>query len=526
MMDMTAVDAVDTVDTVDTVNKDNRKESCIGCCDGNQEVKAFSWESLTQGITLQGAAFYAVAVVNLSKQEAGCEIGTKCNNRIYGIQAESILTFTAAVSGFIAAILMPLCGAVVDHTKYRRGVALWTAVGLIISAALKSVLSEKTLLFCLMIMALTPLVLQTHLVAVTAYMHEFTKEEKRLAKYMGLFVALRSVASLFMMLIVLGLARFVLTKPEGSISHSVNIAKLAQVIDVIISSILFIPTYLYRGFLPRPAQSKPEKSLVRSAVSSLYKTSKNIIIRDNPALKWFLVSSFLIGMAQSAASVIALSYVINFLHMTSTQVSIVVFVYSTCKIIGAIAFRVLCKRWCILRSLKIVIFIYSISLIICSLVIKGPQHIYLMYIFVMIWSALFGWVLPSMRTIYLKIIPSGEQAQYMGLYLFFSNGFVWIPNLIATLLLNVFQASWGVVLGTFSAYTMTSLVTLHFMGSYTAAKQYASDEAEATDSCLEDDDNKIDVEKDVTKSTTTVTTERIFTQSILTISSDNNNKIN
>merc|ERR1719416_112991 len=132
------------------------------------------------------------------------------------------------------------------------------------------------------------------------------------------------------MLVVLGLARFVLTKPEGrSISHSVNIAKLAQVIDVIISSILFIPTYLYRGFLPRPAQSKSEKSLVRSAVSSLYKTSKNIIIRDNPALKWFLVSSFLIGMAQSAASVIALSYVINFLHMTSTQVSIVVFVYST-----------------------------------------------------------------------------------------------------------------------------------------------------------------------------------------------------
>lgn len=421
-------------------------------------------------------AFYATAVVNLSKQMAGCVKSEGCSNTIYGIQAESILIFIATLSGLCATILMPFLGSVVDYTPYRRGVAMWTALTLIVFSALKTTLSEKTLLFCLIIMALTPLVMQSHIVAITAYFRELTSDEKTLGKYMGLFVALRSSASLFLLLLVLGLAVLLGIKPqEGNISFAVSLAKISQVIDVLLSSIFFIPTFLHRGFKPRPAQSRPTNtSLVKHAFISLYHTCKKISICENPALKWFLLSCILIGSAQSAVSVIALSYMLNFLHMSSIQVNISVFLFNAFKIVGAIGFRVFCKRnSCILRAFKLVIFFYSATLPIASIVIKGPQHNYLMYIFIVIWSICLGWILPNIRTIYIKLIPAEQQAQYMGIYLFFSDGFAWIPSLLTTLLVTTFHLSWSIVLGTFSIYTWLSLITMHFMGDYNTAKEYA-----------------------------------------------------
>lgn len=76
-----------------------------------------------------------------------------------------------------------------------------------------------------------------------------------------------------------------------------------------------------------------------------------------------------------------------------------------------------------------------------------------------------------------RSIPKGQEAEMMGLYLFCSNGFVWMPTLVATSLIGS-GVSWSVIIGTLSVYTSLSLVTLTLMGSYSSAKRHAVEMSE------------------------------------------------
>lgn len=280
------------------------------------------------------------------------------------------------------------------------------------------------------------------------------------------------------MLIVLCLGMILPMPEKGTVYYTIRLAQVAQVVDVLLSSIAFVPTFLHKGLKPRPAQSKlePGASLFGSAGRQLCTTLKKIF-QSYPALKWFLISNILVGSVQSAASSIALSFMVDFMQMTTTQTSIAIFLYNTFLIIGAVLFRILSKRFCIFRALKVVILLISISFIIGSIVLRGPDQIWLMFIFIAFWSLILGWILPNTRTIYVTIIPKGQEAEMMGLYLFCSNGFVWIPTLVATSLIGS-GVSWSAIIGTLSIYTFLSLVTLTFMGSYSSAKRHAVEMSE------------------------------------------------
>merc|ERR1712151_1008783 len=182
----------------------------MGICDGNNEVKAWAYDSIAQGVFFMSLAFYASAIVGLAEQKAGCvdhsgeddNITTTCDGKVYGVRPGAILTLVTTIAGFFGSILMPLVGAVIDHTSYRRGVALSSAVITLVLAALQLLLSAETLLMCIIFMALAPTAMLVHIVTLFAYLNELTDDETKLGQCMGLFVGIRSVAMLLFMLIV------------------------------------------------------------------------------------------------------------------------------------------------------------------------------------------------------------------------------------------------------------------------------------------------------------------------------------
>jgi MFS-type transporter involved in bile tolerance (Atg22 family) len=66
--------------------------------------------------------------LKLAKDAAGCRVEPpegeteppECDARIYGIRPSSLLSTMTTIVGLISACLMPLCGAIVDTTPYRR----------------------------------------------------------------------------------------------------------------------------------------------------------------------------------------------------------------------------------------------------------------------------------------------------------------------------------------------------------------------------------------------------------------------
>jgi hypothetical protein len=106
-----------------------------GCCnrpafDGNKQALGWALDSIATTIAFVGAgAFLATALIKIAKDEAGCQIEklpgeTKlpdCNEKVYGLKPSSLLSTFATVLGLVAAISMPLVGAIVDYTPHRRG---------------------------------------------------------------------------------------------------------------------------------------------------------------------------------------------------------------------------------------------------------------------------------------------------------------------------------------------------------------------------------------------------------------------
>ena len=68
--------------------------------------------------------FLSSAVLDLAAVAAGCDKNdlTNCKGRVYGLKPEDIYSAVASVAGLCMAILLPLIGAIVDHTDKRMQV--------------------------------------------------------------------------------------------------------------------------------------------------------------------------------------------------------------------------------------------------------------------------------------------------------------------------------------------------------------------------------------------------------------------
>lgn len=324
-------------------------------------------------------------------------------------------------------------------------------------------------------MALAPMSMLVHIVTLFAYLNELTDDETKLGRYMGLFVGIRSIAMLLFMLIVIAISATVLKVGEEgltSLERDIATARVSQGLIVLVAGMSFIPTFR-NGLGKRPASSQcpPGQSLIGAGFRKLITTTKSIV-KTCPAIKWYLLANILFGSIVTSVPSITISYMTDFLRMDASQTGIVMLIASFFMIIGSLSYRALSSKLCAFLGLKIVLAMLTALLILYATIIHGPQHIKTVYYLSPFWGLCFGWIIPNGRTIYVTISPKGQEAELMGIYIFFSNGFIWLPPLIITILITN-GISWRFSIGILSIFVFASIIILNFMGSYKAAKLHA-----------------------------------------------------
>lgn len=427
-------------------------------------------------------AFYASAVVGLAEQKAGCENLAEdevCEGTVYGVRPGAILTLVTTIAGFFGSVSMPLVGAVVDYTSYRRAVALSSAVITLVLAALQLLISANTLLLCIIFMSLAPISMLVHIVTFFAYLNELTDDETKLGQYMGLFVGIRSIAMLLFMLIVIAISTTAFRHIDSTLEKDIATARVSQALIVIVAGLSFIPTFR-NGLGARPASSQcpPGQSLIAAGFRKLIRTTKNII-KTCPAIKYYLLSNILYGSIVTSIPSITISYMTDFLRMDASQTGIAMLIVSFFMIVGSLSYRALSHKLCALWSLKACLMLLVVLFILCATIIQGPQDRNVVYYLCPFWALCFGWIIPNGRTIYVSISPSGQEAELMGIYIFFSNGFIWLPPLIITVLITN-GVTWRLCIGILSIFVFLSIIILQFMGSYKAAKNHAAELSHVT----------------------------------------------
>ena len=112
-------------------------------------------------------------------------------------------------------------------------------------------------------------------------------------------------------------------------------------------------------------------------------------------------------------------------------------------------------KWCSI----IFIFVNFISFFLLA----HPDNDHLVWVFAVLWGFLLGWYYPSEVSIYSSMMPTGQEAELAGIYLYCSQVLAWLPPLLFTIFNenpNIHLSWAGVQLNIF---IFISLIFYHLM---------------------------------------------------------------
>ena len=112
--------------------------------------------------------------------------------------------------------------------------------------------------------------------------------------------------------------------------------------------------------------------------------------------------------------------------------------------------------------------VLTINTIAAAIFLKGPGDQLETYILAVIWGLGTGWKWTTDRLLASTLIPEGQDAELMGVYLFAGQVLSWIPPLVFTGM-NEAGVSQSIGIGSLSVYFFLGLIALCMIGDYRKA---------------------------------------------------------
>jgi MFS transporter, UMF1 family len=429
----------------------------------------------------QMGGFVGTAILRLATIDAGCKTVFNCNNTVRGFKPSSFLTVTSTVVSIVGAVLMPIFGAVIDHTKYRKHIGAITAFLVVGFTGLEMLISQRrnNWFFILVIDSFQSFFLNVHSTASLAYLPDLTLDEKVLTHYVSQFAFRQFGNQVLYILMLLASGYAYGTDQRTAADTAVFTARVAAGMAFGYGVLLYGYSWLFL-FRQRPALSKvPEgTSLLTTGFVQVGKTTRKIWA-DYNALKWFLLSLL---WTPEAGSGIILSIAVSFftieLNYKAQDLAIATLTFMVGTVLG-VALSKLTSRWVNpLNNYRLGLLVLCTTIAISVGVLDGPSKIAVSFIFTMVWGIGVGWYVPSQRILYCTLIPKGQETEMMGIISFYNQILQWLPPLLVTLLNeNSIPLQYGLLV--VSGFVLLAILFTLPMGSYIDASYIAAHDSSA-----------------------------------------------
>mmetsp|Transcript_29483 Transcript_29483/g.44633 ORF Transcript_29483/g.44633 Transcript_29483/m.44633 type:complete len:612 (-) Transcript_29483:67-1902(-) len=483
------------------------------------EATGWSMDAAARGPLNQAGTYFGACLLTLASVEAGCN-GIFCgeDNRIYGMKPSSLLTTVTAVVSVLAALVMPVVGAIVDHSYHRKTIGSLTAVAVLIATGSQIGISESNWFIILCLEALGGLSLMVHTTSVFTYMPDLSLDEAQIVKYSTGFHIRRYVIS-SMFTAACTLYSFFSRVDGDMIGNQIRLCRFAASLAFSIAAILLGYAWIFCFRKRQPSRKKPvEKSLVSVGFSSVCKSLGRILgcISKYRALRWLMISMLFSPEAGAGAVLsIATTFLTIYLRMKALQLSITVLIMFCTQIPGSVVSSYLCKNFNPFISYRVALATFAISSAITAVVLN-PEQIWLVYIFSGIWGFAFGCFYSTQRVLFCNLIPQGKQFEYMGFFAFFGNLLSWLPPILFTIL-NERGVSMRIGFALLPIFSFVALFFTLFMGSYSDALQAVEVmEEESWQSDAESDAVMMSTQEE-TRETTLASTQEYIIDSVRTL---------
>ena len=428
--------------------------------------EAFGWalDAIGRATSFVGnAVFVGTAVIHLARVNAGCAPDdVRCDSKTtYGIRPSSFLTLYNVIVGVSSSALLPLLGSIVDHTHHRRLIARISAVFYCISLfPMIFLLSNSTWFMSAVLLVFSAFVGWVHTGMSFAYLPEMTEDKKILEDLNTSFAAVQFVTYVVYAVTVVGV-----TAASKRTDDSVFTAQLAQSISFVVTT--FTWTFSWSKLMGhRPAATElPENSwLITSGFRNLYRSSVNIW--NNHRSLWLFYTSLAFSeSANQALVVIATTFSVEVLNFSSFDSGIAFLVFVFFSAIGCYISPISVKKINPIRSDQLCLSFMTCSTVFSVVFMRSIEQRNLYFIFAMLWGLAAGWKCTIERYLVCSIIPKGQDAELMGVYLFSGQSLSWLPPLVFTAM-NEAGVPISLSMLSLISFWIISLFFLQCMGSY------------------------------------------------------------
>ena len=192
------------------------------------------------------------------------------------------------------------------------------------------------------------------------------------------------------------------------------------------------------------------------------------IYRELPALKWFYVALSSIDAAVNSFLTIMITYQTDTLNFSSVENAAAMLIILIGGIPGALVAGKTVTLFNPVRSNILATSVLTVVTIAVAVVLKGPGQQMETYILASIWGLGLNWKWTTDRLLAATLIPEGQDAELMGVYLFAGQVLTWVPPLVFTAM-NEAGVSQSISIGCLSVYLFLGLLALCRIGDYRTA---------------------------------------------------------
>lgn len=396
-----------------------------------------------RGGIIMSNIFLSTAFINLAEESAGCDTSEsdECDAKVFGFRPTSLITLIAVVSGVLSACLLPVIGAVVDYTQYRRAVGIGSALFITVVQAIQIWLTDETWFPMSILQALNGFMYMVQVLAVYAYLPDIGREvgEGKMLSFSALFTMTQFGCQVTYLIVNIAL-QMALSLAD------VRAAQVSQGICVVWLMLTFVPGWRKMPAVPALHVRPEGRGLVRIGFSQNWKTLKGVWRHYRSGLGWYFMAVVFAEAGANAFTVVAVTFMVGQLNMTGSQVGIVFLITLVSTLPGSKLGEVVAKRYDPITSWKVNLVLFSAITVVGSFVLTGPDRQTICYAFGVLWGLMLGWFYPLENVVFTLGVPRGQESEFSGFYTYCRSILTWCPPLIFTVINEVgVNMKWGLM---------------------------------------------------------------------------------
>jgi MFS transporter, UMF1 family len=387
-----------------------------------------------KGVLYMANIFLGASLLYLASKEANCltdedEVDGECNNRVYGFLPSSLITNIAVISGLTAAFLMPVMGAILDYTPYRRMVGLASAIAITVIQAIQIGTVSSTWFAMSLLQALASILTQVQLLASYAYLPDIARTvgEEKINIFTKWFSVIQFITQdLFLISVVVG----------GFSLNTVQASQLSQVIQTIV---LILATWKSWGhyLTDQPAANiLPEgRSLWTEGFRQNWRTCVNVNRTYKKSLRWFLVAVAFCEAGATALIPVTVTFLTGELGYGAIEIGVTFVLAINFSIGGAFFGAKVTEHTNPLVSWKLSNLMLALGTLGGSFLISKERE-FMGFVFGALLGFLQGWFYPCENIMFSMCLPKGQEAELTGIYIYCSQILVWLPPFCFSILVE------------------------------------------------------------------------------------------